>query len=213
MKKHFFFMTALMLGLVMAVASCKDSKKAAADANGEEVTEKVVKEKTPLKEITSVDELDDLDLENIDLSEFDENTLDNLDFDNLTEKQANNLLALVAAVGSDELPEDVGDGMTLTDLRIDGDKLVMEMKMAKEALSGITIKQLATVFETPELRKAMSAELMSGMAEDEDMQMFMKVAAAAKKDFCLRFFDGESGDEATLTLLDKELMNMLKGKK
>ena len=71
------------MGLVIAVSSCKDSKKADADENGSDKVEKIQK----LTKINSAADLDNLDMDNLDLDDLakldDLEGLDDLNFDEI----------------------------------------------------------------------------------------------------------------------------------
>lgn len=223
MKKNILMMAAVMFGILMAFASCKDKKSSkAADDDDEDETEQVEKNESSkskkdlaLKKVASLEDIEalaDCDLDDLDISDLnmDDIDLDNLDLSELTEAQANALLDLVMLVGNKELPQDVGDGMTMASIDVDGDDVAFVLQMDPEALGGISMDQFDMVFNNPELRGMMMTEMMKSFESgDDDMKTFFKVITTANKNLTIKFTDKNSGDSANLTITADELKQVL----
>lgn len=212
MKKQFMFISAILLGMVICLASCKDSKKSswADEEDGTEQVEKTKKHKT-LTKVTSLDDLADIDLDDLDeldLTELgmDDIDFDNFDFDELTQDQADMLLKLVVVVAGKELPEDMGDGMELTALDMKGRDVIFSVEMDMTDV-GISMADFVEVMNMPEMKN----EMMKGMIKDmdDDMAAFLQVMVAAKKNFVMKFIDKNTGDDVDLRLKSSELKEML----
>ena len=212
MKKQFMFISAILLGMVICLASCKDSKKSswADEEDGTEQVEKTKKHKT-LTKVTSLDDLADIDLDDLDELDLTELGMDDIDFDNfnfeeLTQDQADMLLKLVVAVAGKELPEDMGDGMELTALDMKGRDVIFSVEMDMTDV-GISMADFVEVMNMPEMK----SEMMKGMIQDmdDDMAAFLQVMVAAKKNFVMKFIDKNTGDDADLRLKSSELKEML----
>lgn len=212
MKKQFMFLSAILLGMVICLASCKDSKKSswADEEDGTEQVEKTKKHKT-LTKVTSLDDLADIDLDDLDELDLTELGMDDIDFDNfnfeeLTQDQADMLLKLVVAVAGKELPEDMGDGMELTALDMKGRDVIFSVEMDMTDV-GISMADFVEVMNMPEMKN----EMMKGMIKDmdDDMAAFLQVMVAAKKNFVMKFIDKNTGDDVDLRLKSSELKEML----
>lgn len=212
MKKQFMFISAILLGMVICLASCKDSKKSswADEEDGTEQVEKTKKHKT-LTKVTSLDDLADIDLDDLDELDLTELGMDDIDFDNfnfeeLTQDQADMLLKLVVAVAGKELPEDMGDGMELTALDMKGRDVIFSVEMDMTDV-GISMADFVEVMNMPEMKN----EMMKGMIKDmdDDMAAFLQVMVAAKKNFVMKFIDKNTGDDVDLRLKSSELKEML----
>jgi hypothetical protein len=212
MKKQFMFISAILLGMVICLASCKDSKKSswADEEDGTEQVEKTKKHKT-LTKVTSLDDLADIDLDDLDELDLTELGMDDIDFDNfnfeeLTQDQADMLLKLVVAVAGKELPEDMGDGMELTALDMKGRDVIFSVEMDMTDV-GISMADFVEVMNMPEMKN----EMMKGMIQDmdDDMAAFLQVMVAAKKNFVMKFIDKNTGDDVDLRLKSSELKEML----
>ena len=212
MKKQFMFLSAILLGMVICLASCKDSKKSswADEEDGTEQVEKTKKHKT-LTKVTSLDDLADIDFDDLDELDLTELDMDDIDFDNfnfeeLTQDQADMLLKLVVAVAGKELPEDMDDGMELTALDMKGRDVIFSVEMDMTDV-GISMDDFVEVMNMPEMK----SEMMKGMIQDkdDDMAAFLQVMVAAKKNFVMKFIDKNTGDDADLRLKSSELKEML----
>ena len=212
MKKQFMFISAILLGMVICLASCKDSKKSswADEEDGTEQVEKTKKHKT-LTKVTSLDDLADIDLDDLDELDLTELGMDDIDFDNfnfeeLTQDQADMLLKLAVAVAGKELPEDMGDGMELTALDMKGRDVIFSVEMDMTDV-GISMADFVEVMNMPEMKN----EMMKGMIKDmdDDMAAFLQVMVAAKKNFVMKFIDKNTGDDVDLRLKSSELKEML----
>lgn len=212
MKKQFMFISAILLGMVICLASCKDSKKSswADEEDGTEQVEKTKKHKT-LTKVTSLDDLADIDLDDLDELDLTELGMDDIDFDNfnfeeLTQDQADMLLKLVVAVAGKELPEDMDDGMELTALDMKGRDVIFSVEMDMTDV-GISMADFVEVMNMPEMKN----EMMKGMIQDmdDDMAAFLQVMVAAKKNFVMKFIDKNTGDDVDLRLKSSELKEML----
>ncbi|MBQ3876678.1 MAG: hypothetical protein II792_00190 [Prevotella sp.] len=212
MKKQFMFISAILLGMVICLASCKDSKKSswADEEDGTEQVEKTKKHKT-LTKVSSLDDLADIDLDDLDELDLTELGMDDIDFDNfnfeeLTQDQADMLLKLVVAVAGKELPEDMGDGMELTALDMKGRDVIFSVEMDMTDV-GISMADFVEVMNMPEMKN----EMMKGMIKDmdDDMAAFLQVMVAAKKNFVMKFIDKNTGDDVDLRLKSSELKEML----
>ena len=212
MKKQFMFLSAILLGMVICLASCKDSKKSswADEEDGTEQVEKTKKHKT-LTKVSSLDDLADIDLDDLDELDLTELGMDDIDFDNfnfeeLTQDQADMLLKLVVAVAGKELPEDMDDGMELTALDMKGRDVIFSVEMDMTDV-GISMADFVEVMNMPEMKN----EMMKGMIQDmdDDMAAFLQVMVAAKKNFVMKFIDKNTGDDVDLRLKSSELKEML----
>ena len=212
MKKQFMFLSAILLGMVICLASCKDSKKSswADEEDGTEQVEKTKKHKT-LTKVTSLDDLADIDLDDLDELDLTELGMDDIDFDNfnfeeLTQDQADMLLKLAVAVAGKELPEDMDDGMELTALDMKGRDVIFSVEMDMTDV-GISMADFVEVMNMPEMKN----EMMKGMIQDmdDDMAAFLQVMVAAKKNFVMKFIDKNTGDDVDLRLKSSELKEML----
>ena len=221
MKKNLLMMAAVMFGILIAFASCNNKKGNKDVEDDEEETEQLENENgkssqkaAALKKVASLEDIEalaDYDLDDIDISELDMDDIDleNLDLSELTESQANALLDLVMLVGNTGLPQDVGDGMTMSSIDIDDDDVSFVLKMDPQALGGITMDQFDMVFNNPELRSMMMTEMMKNFESgDDNMKTFFKVITTANKNLVIKFIDKNSGDEANMTITADELKSI-----
>jgi hypothetical protein len=216
MKKNLLMMAAIMFGILITFASCKDTKKSKTADDDEDETEQVDKKSSKdlaLKKVASLEDieaLEDYDLDDIDISELDMDDFDfaNIDLNELTESQANSLLDLVVMVGSNELPQDAGDGVTIYAMEKSDDDVAFTIEMSPESMGGITMEQFNQVLNMPELKQMMMQEMIKGLEGNEDFNKFLQVILVAKKDLTINFVDKNSGDSATLTLGADELLSM-----
>ncbi|MCR4809028.1 MAG: hypothetical protein K5896_04115 [Prevotella sp.] len=215
MKKNLLMMAAVMFGILIAFASCKDKKTSkVADDDDEDETEQVEKKGSKkdvaLKKVASLEDIETLaeyDLDDIDISDLSMDDIDfnNVDLDNLTEDQANALLDLVVIVGGNELPQEAGGGVTIESIDKDDDSVSFVLEMSKEALSGVTMEQFNQVLNMPELKEMMMQEMIKSLKGNNDFNKFVQVVLVAKKDMVFKFVDKETGDSADLTLSAAEL--------
>ena len=213
-KKHFMFISAFLFGLLIALGSCKDNKHRSYDDDEDEDDTELVDDddddddvsmkRTALKKIERAEDLDDLDLDDLDLSDFnmDDIDFDNLDLENMSTEQADNLLQLAAVVASRELPEDLGDGMKMTSMKIEGRDVVFSIDMDMKE-TGITMQEFKMALEMPEVKNEMMKSMFSD--SDKDMAAFMKIIEASKKNFVLKFIDSETGENSDIKLTNSEL--------
>ena len=215
MKKNLLMMAAVMFGILIAFASCKDNKKSrASDDDDEDDTEQVEKRSSKkdqaLKKVASLEDiealtecdLDDLDISNLSMDDI---NFDDIDLDNLTKSQANALLDLIVMVGSNELPQEAGDGVTIASIDKDDDSVSFVLEMSPEALSGISMQQFNQVLNMPELREMMMQEMIKGLEGNNDFNKFVQVVLVANKDLVLEFKDKNSDESAKLSLNASEL--------
>ena len=218
MKKNLLMMAAVMFGILIAFASCNSKKSSKSEADDEEETEKVDKKEgsnskkdVALKKVASLEDIENLadyDLDDLDISELDMDDikLDDINLDELDEDQANALLQLVLLVGSKELPQDIGNGMTVAGIDVDDDDVSFVMEMAPEALNGLSMEQFEMVFNNSELRSMMINEMMkSFQSGDDDMKTFFKVITTADKNLVIKFVDKNTDESASLTITNDEL--------
>lgn len=217
MKKNLLMMAAVMFGILIAFASCdsKKSKKSSGDDDEDETeqVEKTSKKDVALKKVASLEDIEalsDYDLDDIDISELGMDDIDfnNINLDNLTEDQANALLDLIVLVGSNELPMEAGDGITMESIDKDDESVTFIMEMAPEALQGVTMEQFNQVLNMPDMKEMMMKEMIKGLEGNEDFNKFAQVILAAEKDMVIKFVDKESGDSANLTLTADELLRI-----
>ena len=215
-------MAAVMFGILIAFASCNNKKGNKEVEDDEEETEQVENENgkssqkaAALKKVASLEDIEalaDYDLDDIDISDLDmaDIDLDNINLSELTESQANALLDLVMLVGSKELPQDVGDGMTMSSIDVDDNDVAFVLKMDPQALGGVTMEQFDMVFNNPELKSMMMTEMMKNFENgNDDMKTFFKVITTANKNLVIKFVDKNSGDEANMTFTADELKRIL----
>ena len=210
MKKNLLMMAAVMFGILIAFASCKDKKSSkASDDDEEDETEQVEggrsdsQKDLALKKVKSLEDIETLaeyDLDDIDFA--------NIDLDDLTEEQANALLDLVVVVGSNELPQDAGNGVTMQSIDKDDESVSFILEMSKEALSGATMEQFNQVLNMPELKEMMMQEMLKGLEGNDDFKKFIQVVLVAQKDLVIKFVDKETGDSANLVLAAEELLRI-----
>lgn len=213
MKKHFMMVAAVLTGILIAFASCKDTKKHRSydddedEDDTEQVDKKESKKQTALMKVARAEDLDDLDVDELDLSEFtmDDINFDDLDLDNLTSEQADNLLHIAAIVVSKELPQELDEGMQMTSMNIEDDDVVFSVDM-KVSNMGITMDMFKAALGMAEVKKEMTDSMLDGL--DDDMKAFMKVMVASHKNFVLRFIDSDSGDSADISLTSREISQM-----
>ena len=217
MKKNLLMMAAVMFGILIAFASCdsKKSKKSSGDDDEDETeqVEKTSKKDVALKKVASLEDIEalsDYDLDDIDISELGMDDIDfnNINLDDLTEDQANALLDLIVLVGSNELPMEAGDGITMESIDKDDESVTFIMEMAPEALQGVTMEQFNQVLNMPDMKEMMMKEMIKGLEGNEDFNKFAQVILAAEKDMVIKFVDKESGDSANLTLTADELLRI-----
>lgn len=217
MKKNLLMMAAVMFGILIAFASCdsKKSKKSSGDDDEDETeqVEKTSKKDVALKKVASLEDIEalsDYDLDDIDISELGMDDIDfnNINLDDLTEDQANALLDLIVLVGSNELPMEAGDGITMESIDKDDESVTFIMEMAPEALQGVTMEQFNQVLNMPDMKEMMMKEMIKGLEGNEDFNKFAQVILAAEKDMVIKFVDKESGDSANLTLTAAELLRI-----
>ncbi len=217
MKKNLMMMAAVLFGILIAFASCKDNKKSSNDDDEEEeeATERVEGKRKvkpeALKRIATVEDLDaleDVDLDDVDVSELDMDDIEfsDEDLEDLTPSQAETLLSLALAVASKDLPQDTGQGMQMTSVELDGRDVLFSFLVEQGAL-GTSMSRFGEALAMPEAKAAMSEALVGSM--DEDMRMTLKLVVTAKKNFCFQFVEKGTGDTAKMRLTTAELKKMI----
>ena len=216
MKKHFLYLSAILFGILVSFSSCKDSKKSSNDIDDEdeddtelvEKSHKKSKKQSALKKVASASDLDDIDLDDVDLDELDldDFELNNIDLDELTPEQANNLLQLVMLAGNKELPEDMGDGMSLQSMDIDGRDVVFVVGIDGASM-GISMEEFKLAMSMPEVKDEMIKSIVDD--DDDDMTVFFKAIVASKKNFVMRFADTQSDEYVDCRLTTSELRQKL----
>lgn len=219
-------MSAVLFGIIMTFSGCKNNKHLNYDdEDDEETTEQVdkkdkkdkkkkdkkkkkQKKEENRKRTVSIEDLDDLDLNEFDLESMDMNTLTDFDINDLNREQAINLLKVVEAVAPSQLPVDMGDGMALTALAIEGDDLSFHVKVNPDKM-GITMEQFKKAIDMPQVKNSMIVA-MSGNSDDDDMAQFFKICTVSGKNMAIKFVDAQSGDMAVIRLTNAELRNLKK---
>jgi len=233
MKKNLLMMAAIMFGILIAFASCKD-KKSKTDDDEDEKTEKVKKshadrdddefdEDEPvskkdiaLKKVASLEDIETLsdnDLDDIDISDLtmEDFNFDDIDLENLDEEQANALLDLVVLVANKELPEEVDEDMTMTTFEKSYNNVTIVLEMGPKAMDGASMEDIKTVLNMPDVKNKIVQNMMESQdSENEDFKKFMQVIAAANKNMVLRFVDKATGEYADLKLTASELSQLKK---
>ena len=217
MKKNLFMMAAVMFGILLAFTSCKDSKKGS-KADDKDDTEQVEKDgKTAtmkdaaLKKVASLEDIEalsEMDLDDLDISELDMDDIDleGLDLSELTESQANALLELVMLVGNKELPQEAGDGMTMSAIDVDDEDVTFLLEVAPNALGGVSIEQFDEVINNADIKDMMIQQMIESFESgDEDMKTFFKVITTANKNLNIKFKEEGSDKEANLTITSDQL--------
>lgn len=220
MKKNLLMMAAVMFGILIAFASCDSKKSNKSSGNDEEdETEQVDKKEgtskkaQALKKVASLEDIETLseyDLEDLDISELNMEDIDfdNIDFSELTEEQANALLDLVVLVGSNELPMEAGNGITMESIDKDDESVTFVMEMSADALQGITMEQFNQVLNMPEMKEMMMQQMIQSLEGNDDFNKFAQVILVAQKDMVIKFVDKNSGESANLTLTADELLRI-----
>ena len=132
--------------------------------------------------------------------------LKNVDVDAMTSEDANSLLKFAAKLAQKELPQDMGDGMAMIAMALEGDDVSFHIK-ANEASMGMTIKDFATVLEMPEMKQQMMSSMAQGV--DDDMTAFMKIIKKAGKNLAMKFVN-DAGDMAVLRITNDEMQQFIK---
>ena len=211
-------MAAVMFGILIAFASCDSKKSNKAADDDEEDTEQVEngngessQKAAALKKVASLEDIEalaDYDLDDIDISDLDMDDIDleNIDLSELTESEASALLELVMMVGSKELPQDAGNGMTMSSIDVDSRDVTFVIEMEPQALGGVTLDQFNMVLNNPELKSMMTTEMMKNFESgDDDMKTFFKVITTANKNLVVKFVDKKTGDSAKMTITADDL--------
>ena len=203
MKKHFLMIATVAIGIMVAFASCKDNKRSHADdEDDEDDIENVEKDLD--------DEIDDED-EDVATSEFAQklksmDDLKNLDVDGLTAEEADELLQVATSIASKELPEDMGDGMQMVAMALEGEDVSFHVK-ADESKLGMTIKDFSAALNMPEMKEMMLQSMSQNV--DDDMLGFMKIVKKAGKNLAMKFVN-DSGEMAVLRLTNDDMSRFIK---
>jgi hypothetical protein len=203
MKKHFLMIATVAIGIMVAFASCKDNKRSHADdEDDEDDIENVEKDLE--------DEIDDED-EDVATSEFAQklksmDDLKNLDVDGLTAEEADELLQVATSIASKELPEDMGDGMQMVAMALEGEDVSFHVK-ADESKLGMTIKDFSAALNMPEMKEMMLQSMSQNV--DDDMLGFMKIVKKAGKNLAMKFVN-DSGEMAVLRLTNDDMSRFIK---
>ena len=203
MKKHFLMIATVAIGIMVAFASCKDNKRSHADdEDDEDDIENVEKDLE--------DEIDD-EGEDVATSEFAQklksmDDLKNLDVDGLTAEEADELLQVATSIASKELPEDMGDGMQMVAMALEGEDVSFHVK-ADESKLGMTIKDFSTALNMPEMKEMMLQSMAQNV--DDDMLGFMKIVKKAGKNLAMKFVN-DSGEMAVLRLTNDDMSRFIK---
>ena len=203
MKKHFLMIATVAIGIMVAFASCKDNKRSHADdEDDEDDIENVEKDLE--------DEIDDED-EDLATSEFAQklksmDDLKNLDVDGLTAEEADELLQVATSIASKELPEDMGDGMQMVAMALEGEDVSFHVK-ADESKLGMTIKDFSAALNMPEMKEMMLQSMSQNV--DDDMLGFMKIVKKAGKNLAMKFVN-DSGEMAVLRLTNDDMSRFIK---
>ena len=203
MKKHFLMIATVAIGIMVAFASCKDNKRSHADdEDDEDDIENVEKDLE--------DEIDD-EGEDVATSEFAQklksmDDLKNLDVDGLTAEEADELLQVATSIASKELPEDMGDGMQMVAMALEGEDVSFHVK-ADESKLGMTIKDFSAALNMPEMKEMMLQSMSQNV--DDDMLGFMKIVKKAGKNLAMKFVN-DSGEMAVLRLTNDDMSRFIK---
>lgn len=203
MKKHFLMIATVAIGIMVAFASCKDNKRSHADdEDDEDDIENVEKDLE--------DEIDDEDSDEL-TSDFAQklksmDDLKNLDVDALTAEEADELLKVATNIASKELPEDMGDGMQMVAMALEGEDVSFHVK-ADESKLGMTIKDFSTALNMPEMKEMMLQSMSQNV--DDDMLGFMKIVKKAGKNLAMKFVN-DSGEMAVLRLTNDDMSRFIK---
>jgi len=200
MKKHFLMVATVAVGMMVAFASCKDNKRSHADDEDDENDVENVE-----SDLEDDDEDDELTAQYADkLKSMDD--LNALDIEGMSADEADALLALATSVASKELPEDMGDGMQMVAMTVDGDDVTFNVK-ADESQMGMTMTDFNAALQLPEMKEMMIASMSQGV--DDDMMGFMKIVKKAGKNMVMKFVN-DKGDAAELRLTNEEMGRIIK---
>lgn len=201
----------IAVGIMVAFASCKDNKRSHADDEDDE--DDIESVEGDLDDEIDEDDLDVAELEEdedtfaafADIKDMDD--LKNLDVNALSSDEANDLLKFATKLAQKELPEDMGDGMEMIAMALEGDDVSFHVKV-NEASLGMTVKDFATVLEMPEMKQQMMSAMAQGV--DDDMTAFMKIVKKAGKNLAMKFVNDATGDMAVLRITNDELHQFIK---
>lgn len=205
MKKHFMFMMAVLLGLIISMGSCNNSKKSSDDDDDDEKTEKKKGKKKNKKDKDYKDddewEYDEDEDDDDDDEDFTLQDLKGMDINSLTSSQANKVLKIVCD-NSDDLFKNEETPMSM---RVRGNDVVIHAEL-DFASQGITVDQFREALQMPSMRQQLVTSMV--MSAGEEGKLVFTLFAKANKDLLIEFEDANTGGTATCRITKPELAEL-----
>ena len=205
MKKHFMFMMAVLLGLIISMGSCNNSKKSSDDDDDDEKTEKKKGKKKNKKDKDYKDddewEYDEDEDDDDDDEDFTLQDLKGMDINSLTSSQANKVLKIVCD-NSDDLFKNEEMPMSM---RVRGNDVVIHAEL-DFASQGITVDQFREALQMPSMRQQLVTSMV--MSAGEEGKLVFTLFAKANKDLLIEFEDANTGGTATCRITKSELAEL-----
>ena len=204
MKKHFMFMMAVLLGLIISMGSCNNSKKSSDDDDDDEKTEKKKGKKKNKKDKDYKDDDEweyDEDEDDDDDEDFTLQDLKGMDINSLTSSQANKVLKIVCD-NSDDLFKNEETPMSM---RVRGNDVVIHAEL-DFASQGITVDQFREALQMPSMRQQLVTSMV--MSAGEEGKLVFTLFAKANKDLLIEFEDANTGGTATCRITKSELAEL-----
>ena len=230
MKKHFMFMMAVLMGLIISLGSCNNSSKKSSDDDDEENSEKTDKKKgkksskkesKSKKSAKSSDTYEEEDWDyddddddygsgsksgnnsyDDDDDDFDFDDID--DIDDLKDLDVNSLTSeqanKVLQLICEHADEFIGDSGQDISMSMRGSDVVITTSLDMSA-QGATPQLFQTVLDTPEMKN----KILGEMFEDSDAKEVAKVIVKANKNLLMQFYDTATGGSASTRFTRSDL--------
>ena len=104
------------------------------------------------------------------------------------------LLQVAVEKADESCPNDIGDGLTLTGLKYDGQNVIYSFECDAEEY------YLEQDLVTPELKQATIDELLTKEKADENLQAFLSLVRKAKAGIIYHYYTSTPGMEMDVTL-------------
>ena len=102
-----------------------------------------------------------------------------------------------------ECPVNLGDGMVLSDVFINGQNVVMQIKF--NDTDGV----ISAINQYPQIKGELSNALLGELATDEESILFLALVADAGKNLVLQMVDKRTGKKTDLTVTASSIRQLL----
>lgn len=110
------------------------------------------------------------------------------------------LLSEVVNIMNNECPEDLGDGMSITNVYEKGNDIIIRIEMSDDQQGIISVMN-----QYPELMKEVVATMVNSLKSEEGTEMLIYLIIEENKNLTFEFVNSVTGEKAQLTLTPRDL--------